>query len=377
MLLVDAAPLLYAAHYAYPPENRLRGPEGQDTTVCYNFAQGLLTLLRATRPTHLCVVFDPMSGPSRALPPGWTLPYVPNSTSLRAAVLARLQQESAAPGGGAARSWRHTLFSNYKGSRKEPPGEVTSGAEMAQRLLDAAGVPNVEVAGVEADDVIATLTAQAQRSGVSVVIASPDSDFHQLLSDAVTVWSPARGQAGPRLWKQHTPASFRDAHGGLEPWQQTHLKALTGDPTDDIPGVPGIGPVLATQLVQRFSTLDGVLEHASHGDVPTRARKPLNAPSAAKAARLSFDLVQLQSDVDTVTPVLRRPLDVYARGAGGGGGGGGYSRRDVLMAVLGEYGFRSLMGPEVDELLWAESSEEATGHPDIAAQGGVAPVAPF
>ena len=310
-------------------------------TVCYNFAQGLLALMRATRPTHLCVVFDPMSGASRSLPPGWTLPYVPNSTSLRSIALPPQLAGSAA-----GKSWRHTLFADYKGTRKEPPGEVTAGVELTQRLLDAAGVPNVEVAGVEADDVIATLTAQAQRDGVSVVIASPDRDFHQLLSDTVHVWSPGRGQTGPRQWKEHTAATFRESHGGLEPWQHTHMKALTGDPTDDIPGVAGIGPVLATQLVQRFTTLDGVLEHATHSDVPTRARKPLTAPNAVQAAKMSFDLVKLRSDVDTATPVLRRPLEVYMRSPQE------HSRRDVLIAVLAEYGFRSLMGPETDDLLW-------------------------
>ena len=346
MLLVDALPVLYAGHYSFPPDSRLRNEEGEDTTCCFQLTQSLLALLREVQPSHACVVFDPTSGSVRSLPPGWTLPYLPNSTSLR----------SVTPSGGlptlsgtgaAFKSWRHSLFADYKGSRKDQPLEVGAGAEMSQRLLDAAGLPYVEVAGVEADDIIATLATQAQAAGLSVVIASPDRDFHQLLSPTCHVWSPSRGQgAGP--WKKHTAETFRAAHGGLEPWQHTHMKALTGDATDDIRGVAGIGPVLATQLLQRYTTLEAVLEQIqTPSELPVRARKPMAAPQAAHDARISFDLVTLRTDVHTATPVLQRPLDVYARASGAGG-----SRRHVLEAVKAEYAFKSISDTEIDLLLW-------------------------
>ena len=347
MLLVDALPVLYAAHYSFPPESRLRSQEGEDTTCAFQLLQSLLALLRELQPSHACVVFDPTSGSVRSLPPGWTLPYLPNSTSLRSATPAGgLPTLSGA--GAVFKSWRHSLFANYKGSRKDQPAEVAAGAEMSQRLLDAAGLPYVEVAGVEADDIIATLATQAQHAGLSVVIASPDRDFHQLLSPSCQVWSPARGQAGSSgLWKKHTTETFRETHGGLEPWQHTHMKALTGDATDDITGVAGIGPVLATQLLQRYTTLEAVLEQAqTPSELPVRARKPMAAAQAAHDARLSFDLVTLRTDVHTATPVLQRPLHVYARARGDEG------RRSVLEAVAAEYSFRSLSGEELDLLLW-------------------------
>lgn len=302
-VLVDALPLLYAAHFAFEggDRERLRNAEGVDTSIAFSFLRSLLGLLE-TKPSHLAVVFDPASEDASApLPADWVAPWRPDSTRLLPlAPLAR-----------PARTWRHETFAGYKAQRAPPPSALTAALPLVQELLAALGVPAVQVASVEADDVIATLAALGRRAGLRVAVASPDKDFQQLLAPDLHLLRPGRRRrgepgGGPEF-EPFTEADFTAATEGLVPAQWVDMMALIGDASDNVPGVAGIGGKTAPALLRAHGSLDGVLAAAVAGAVaPPRAAKALAAAGAVEAARLSALLVRVREDVDV--PLLRRPV---------------------------------------------------------------------
>ena len=227
-LVVDATPLLYAGHFAFearPFEERLRTSNGVETSVVYSVLRSLLSLLRRS-PSHLCVVFDPPGeglGADGAPPPGWTAPWRPSSSTLL---------PSSGTDSAHHRTWRHHLFPEYKAQRQPSPQAVIDALPMVQRLLDACALPWLCVAGVEADDVIATLAARGAQAGLHTCVASMDKDFQQLLSPGLTLLRPGRrGQgdaeapASSTLYTAFTHQDFLEKYGGLEPKRFPELQA--------------------------------------------------------------------------------------------------------------------------------------------------------
>ena len=242
LLLIDAANTLYRAFFAVPP---LRNSKGLPTNAIYGFVNMLQKVIRELGPDQLAIVLD-------------------------------------APG----RSFRHALYADYKATRDSQPEDLTQQIPWLRKIARAYRIPVLEVAGVEADDVIATLARRAPRE-VSVTIVSTDKDLMQLVSDHVELLDTMKD-------RHYGPAEVEERFG-VPPEALLDVRALVGDPSDNIPGVKGIGEKGAAQLIREFGDLENLLARA--GEVPNkRAREALLAHAAE--ARLSKRLATLNSELD-------------------------------------------------------------------------------
>jgi DNA polymerase I len=240
IVLVDAANCLYRAFFALPP---LRAADGFPTNALHGFAQMLGKVLREERPEAMAVVFD-------------------------------------APGP----TFRKELYADYKATRDAQPEDLTAQFPVAREIVEASGIPVLEVPGVEADDVIASLVAHAPPDA-EVVIVSTDRDLMQLVSDRVVLLDTMRDR---RIGPAEVEARF-----GVPPERVLDVRALVGDSTDNIPGVKGIGEKGAAQLMQEFGTLEALLARTSEVKAK-RAREALEGQ--AEQARLSKRLATLRHD---------------------------------------------------------------------------------
>jgi DNA polymerase-1 len=242
LVVVDAANCLYRAFFAIPP---LRTSDGTPTNAAYGFVNMLMKALREERPDHAVVVFD-------------------------------------APGGGEG---RRALFAEYKAHRDAQPEDLTRQLPLVRELIDAYRIPVLEVPGCEADDVIATLVARAPASA-RITILSTDKDLMQLVSDRVTLLDTMKD-------RRYGPAQVEERFG-VAPERVLDLRALVGDPSDNIPGVKGIGEKGAARLLAEYGTLEELLARAE--EIPSaRTRNALR--EQAEQARLSKRLAALERDV--------------------------------------------------------------------------------
>ena len=213
LLLVDGHSLAYRAFYALPVEN-FSTTTGQPTNAVYGFTSMLINLLRDEEPTHLAVAFDV----SRA-------------------------------------TFRTEAYGEYKANRAKSPDEFRGQVALVKEILDALHVTVVEKEGFEADDVIATLTEQAVEQGYDVLISSGDRDSFQLVRPEVTVLYPVRGVS--EVWRM-TPDAVLDKYL-VTPERYPDLAALVGETSDNLPGVPGVGPKTAAKWLDAYEGLDGVI----------------------------------------------------------------------------------------------------------------------
>jgi len=283
LILVDGTALLYRCHHAMAAAGaRLTNAAGVDTAATHGFVSQLLRLLELDPPpTHVAAVFD-----------------------------------------AAGKTFRHELFPAYKGQRPTAPEEVVAAAPRVRALLRALGVADLAAPGVEADDVIGTLAVRAAGDGVRVAIVSPDKDFFQLLRPGLQLLRPPPRAAsrGPALVTvaglvPYTEAAFVAAHG-VPPSAWADVRALAGDPSDNVPGVPGVGLVTALSLIQAHGSLEAVL--ADPSVAPRKAaREALATAEGAAAARLSRRLVTIHTELDV--PPARLPWGelAFARPARG------------------------------------------------------------
>jgi DNA polymerase-1 len=252
LYIVDALNYLFRAFHALPP---LTTTTGVATGAVYGLAQMLLRIEREQKPTHLCVVFD-------------------------------------APG----RSFRGELFAGYKADRPPMPPELAAQVALTHQLIDTFGLPVVTVPGFEADDVIATLARAAAKSGLKVVICSSDKDLMQLCCDGISLLDT--------MYNRMIGPAEVQAKFGVPPERVGDVLALMGDSIDNVPGVAGVGPKTAAELITRFGSLDGLL--ANIGEV--KGKKAQAIAEAREAVVLSRKLVTLREDVE-----LPRPLGELAR----------------------------------------------------------------
>ena len=239
-LLVDGTNSLYRAFFAIP---HLRAPDGSPTNAAYGFVNMLGKVIREEAPEYVIVVFD-------------------------------------APG----ETFRHRLFDGYKAGRDATPEDLSAQIPVVRELIGAHRIPVVEVQDFEADDVIATLVHRAPKNA-HVAIVSTDKDLMQLVSDRVTLLDGMKD-------RRYGPAEV-EARFGVRPERVLDLRALVGDPSDNIPGVKGIGEKGAAKLLEEWDTLDDLLQHV--GEVKAkRARNALTEHAAD--ARLSKRLATLRTD---------------------------------------------------------------------------------
>ena len=156
-------------------------------------------------------------------------------------------------------TFRHKMFDGYKGTRKPMPEDLLVQVPVLKELLKKSGIWLMELPGYEADDLIGTAAAQANAQGIEAVILSGDRDMTQLVSEGTTLYIPVT-KGGYTETEVYTPAEVMETYG-VSPRQMIDVKALQGDNSDNIPGVPGIGPKTALALVARYTSLDGIKEH--------------------------------------------------------------------------------------------------------------------
>lgn len=241
LVVIDGANALYRAFFAIP---NLRAPDGTPTNAAYGFVTMLAKVLREERPTHVVVAMDP-------------------------------------PGG----SFRHTLYPAYKAGRDKQPEDLSAQIPLVAALCEAFRVPMVALAGFEADDVIATLVESGPAGG-EICIVSTDKDLMQLVRPGVELLDTMKGR---RIDEAAVTERF-----GVGPSQLLDLRALVGDPSDNIPGVKGIGEKGAAKLIQEFGDLDRLLAEAANVTAK-KARESLL--EHAEEARLSRELSRLRADV--------------------------------------------------------------------------------
>ena len=208
--------MAFRAFYALPVDN-FTTSTGQSTNAVHGFVSMFLSLLENERPTHVAVAFD-------------------------------------LPGG----TFRTEQYAEYKGTRDETPQPFLGQVELIQEVLEAMGVRAITAPGYEADDILATLATSAQTEGMEVLICSGDRDSFQTVTDRCTVLYPVKGVSTLR---RMTPVEVEERYG-VTPERYPHLAALVGETSDNLPGVPGVGPKTAAKWLNLYDGLDGVIAHA-------------------------------------------------------------------------------------------------------------------
>jgi len=223
LLLLDGHSLAYRAFFALPVEN-FATSTGQHTNAVYGFTSMLINVLRDEQPTHVAVAFD-------------------------------VSRET----------FRTAEYSDYKATRSASPPEFQGQVALVKEVLAALNISTFELEGYEADDIIATLTTRAEAAGFDVLICTGDRDALQLVDDHVTVLYPRKGVSDlARL----TPAAVEEKYG-VGPDRYPELAALVGETSDNLPGVPGVGPKTAAKWLASYDGLDNLITEADK--VPGKA----------------------------------------------------------------------------------------------------------
>lgn len=259
---MDGHSLAYRAFFALPAEN-FTTSSGQPTNAFYGFASMLANTLRDEAPTHFAVAFDV-----------------------------------------SRKTWRSEEFPEYKANRSKTPDEFKGQVELIGELLDAMNAHRFAIDGFEADDVIATLATQAEEAGFEVLIVTGDRDSFQLISEHTTVLYPTKGVSE---LTRFTPEKVQEKYG-LTPAQYPDFAALRGDPSDNLPGIPGVGEKTAAKWINQFGSFAELVERAEEvkGKVGQNLREHL--PSV-KLNRHLTELVRTVELTKTAQDLERAPYD--------------------------------------------------------------------
>ena len=248
LMVIDGNSLANRAFYGI---RMLNAPDGTPTNAVYGFVAIVRRLLELEKPDGLCVCFDVH-----------------------------------------APTFRHEMYDGYKAQRKPMPEELRVQLPILKEFLDAMGVRRLELAGWEADDLLGTIARRCEAAGWQCRLATGDKDALQLVTDTTHV-DLIKTRMGSSETKEYDPAAFQ-AEYGLAPVRMIDLKALMGDASDNIPGVPGIGEKTALALLQRFGSLDGVYEHLDDPSLKPAQRAKLDAGRGL--ARLSYTLASIRPE---------------------------------------------------------------------------------
>jgi DNA polymerase-1 len=274
--LIDGHAQIFRAYYApFPP---LTSPDGEPTKATYVFTQMILNILRDKKPDFLAVTLDH----------------------------------------GDETTERKAFYEDYKANRDASPEDLGPQIDRIVEILEAFRVPIYKIKGQEADDIIATIARRMAGEDVEIFIVSRDKDLYQVLSDRVKLWDPTKD-------KTIDPVSLeRDL--GFTPEQSIEIQTLTGDSTDNIPGVPGIGPKKAAGLIQKYGNVDEVLAHLE--ELTPKMRE--NLDTHRETLDLSRRLVTLNTEVEVDFKLDDCVVDRF--------------ERESLRPLFEDLGFRRLMG---------------------------------
>ncbi len=248
LFLIDGSALAYRSYFAFI-RNPLINSKGENTSAVFGFTNSILKILREEEPDYIAVVFD-----------------------------------TKAP------TFRHEIFKEYKSTRAKMPQEMSDQLPRIREVAEGMNLPILEVEGFEADDLMGTLARKAKKDGLEVVLVTGDKDFLQLVNENVKVLNPRRGGE---------ESEVLDIKGveeklGVPPKKVVELLALMGDPSDNVPGIPGIGEKTALELIKKFGSLENVLRNA---DKVRRKNVQKGLKEHADLARLSKRLVTIDTNV--------------------------------------------------------------------------------
>jgi len=264
LFLIDGNSLAYRAFFALPES--IGTSDGRPTNAIYGLASMLVKIIDEHAPEGVVVAWD------------------------------------------AGMSGREVTYDLYKAQRKPRPDLLREQWPHLMPLVEAFGYTNVKVEGYEADDVIASLTRQAREQGIDVMVVTGDRDAYQLVGKGVRVMSTSRGITETKIYDSEAVLE----RYGVPPELITDMMGLRGDTSDNIPGVPGIGEKTATQLLQQFGSLEGVLESV---DQISGAKRKQNLTEHADDARMSQQLATLQYDIETGVDLQAAMVSEPDRGA--------------------------------------------------------------
>ncbi|VFQ44671.1 DNA polymerase I [Desulfoluna butyratoxydans] len=241
--LIDGSAYIYRSFHALPP---LTNAEGLPTNAVLGFTNIIVKMMNDFAPTHAVICFD-AKGPT----------------------------------------FRHEMYEEYKANRPPMPDDLRAQIPFVHKVAEAYRIPTMEQQGLEADDVIGTLAKKAEAAGFEVVIVTGDKDFMQLVTDTCVISDPARDV--------YLDRDAVKEKLGVWPEQVTDIMALTGDTSDNVPGVPGIGKKTAPALINEFGSLDGLYEQV---ETITKKKQKENLITNKDLAFISRDLVTIKTDAD-------------------------------------------------------------------------------
>lgn len=256
--LIDGSALVYRSYFAFI-RNPLINSKGENTSATYGLVNSLLRLIKEEEPEYLAIVFD-----------------------------------TKAP------TFRHERYEEYKSTRAKMPDELVEQLPRVREAVEALNIPRFEMEGFEADDIIGTMAKLAEAAGFDVWCVTGDKDYFQLVTERVRVYIPKKSPEAPeRIGREEVKAKF-----GVYPEQVIDKLSLMGDSSDNVPGVPGIGPVAADKLLAEFGSLDEILAHTdrikakgvrekieAHRDLATLSRELVTLHTAVP---IECDLSKLQ-----------------------------------------------------------------------------------
>ena len=256
LFLLDAYALIYRAYYAFIRAPRINS-KGQNTSAIFGFVNTLEDVLKKEQPTHIGVAFDP-KGPT----------------------------------------FRHELFEQYKAQREETPEDIRASVPIIKDILRAYRIPILEVSGYEADDVIGTLSHQADALGIKTYMMTPDKDYGQLVTENALIYRP---KFGDKEFEVMGVERVKEKFGIECPEQVIDLLGLMGDSSDNIPGCPGVGEKTAQKLIAEF------------GDIPTLlARRDELKGALKKKVDENIELIELSRFLATIKTDVPITLDLDA-----------------------------------------------------------------
>lgn len=247
LMLIDGHSMAFRAFFALPVDN-FSTTGGQTTNAVYGFLSMLSNILSEETPTHVAVAFDV-----------------------------------------ARETFRNEIFPEYKAQREKTPEEFRGQVPLIQQVLKEMGIVTLEKDNYEADDIIATLATQAKPEGFETLIVTGDRDSFQLVNDTTTVLYPMRGVT---TLHRFTPAAIEKKYG-LTPTQYPDFAALRGDPSDNLPGIPGVGEKTATKWIVQYGTLANLIDHADE----IRGKVGDNFRERVANVQLNRDITEMVKDL--------------------------------------------------------------------------------
>ncbi len=253
LLLIDGHSMAYRAFFALPVDN-FKTSEGQPTNAVYGFASMLINLIKEEKPTHIAIAFDV-----------------------------------------SRKTFRTEKFPEYKANRASTPDEFRSQMSHINEMVDCFAIKHFELPGFEADDIIATFAKKAEAQGFEVLICTGDRDSFQLVNDQTTVLYPKKGVTE---MSRMTPNAVFEKYG-LTPTQYPDFAALRGDPSDNLPSVPGVGEKTATKWIADYGSLSNLLEHANEitGKVGESLRANIDSIKLNRELTHLLDDLELSGDI--------------------------------------------------------------------------------